>query len=331
MKVRTFLWAVLVTILLVITPQQMLAARAIKIFILSGQSNMIGHGKIEGTSRRVKPDRQNPPVGTLRYLVNKNPRKYGPLVDRSGAWVSRDDVWCWSRNTNGVQGKRNYAVDDARGALSVQFGQDADKFGPELAFGHVVGERYKEPVVLIKMAWGGRSLAKNFRPPTAVEKRGGEVGPEYKLMLAYYEEAMRDIKSQFRRQKFELAGFGWHQGFNDRINPKFTAEYEQNMADFIADVREAFDAEDLPFVIATTGMSVRTPVHKKLVAAQMAMADYKKYRQHHGNVAVVDTTPFYRSKEISPANQLHHWNLNAESYYLIGEAMGEAMMKLVGR
>jgi hypothetical protein len=36
----------------------------------------------------------------------------------------------------------------------------------------------------------------------------------------------------------ELAGFGWHQGWNDRINPKFTDEYETNMAHFIRDVRK---------------------------------------------------------------------------------------------
>ena len=30
----------------------------------------------------------------------------------------------------------------------------------------------------------------------------------------------------------------------------------------------------------------------------------------------------------SPTGQGYHWNTNAETYYLIGEAMGNAMKKL---
>jgi len=31
---------------------------------------------------------------------------------------------------------------------------------------------------------------------------------------------------------------------------------------------------------------------------------------------------------VSPTGQGFHWNTNAETYYLIGEAMGHAMKKL---
>ena len=44
--------------------------------------------------------------------------------------------------------------------------------------------------------------------------------------------------------KFELAGFGWHQGWNDRINEKFNAEYESNMSHFIRDIRKDLGAPD---------------------------------------------------------------------------------------
>ncbi|WP_394793426.1 hypothetical protein [Armatimonas sp.] len=48
-----------------------------------------------------------------------------------------------------------------------------------------------------------------------------------------------------------------------------------------------------------------------------------------GNVAFVGTKAFWRTKEESPTGQGYHWNTNAETYYLIGEAMGEAMKKLL--
>ena len=37
--------------------------------------------------------------------------------------------------------------------------------------------------------------------------------------------------------KPEIVGFGWHQGWNDGCSTEMTAEYEENMANFINDVR----------------------------------------------------------------------------------------------
>jgi alpha-galactosidase len=44
----------------------------------------------------------------------------------------------------------------------------------------------------------------------------------------------------------------------------------------------------------------------------------------------VGTRDFYRPKELSPSGQGYHWNGNAETYYLIGAGMGEAMLELLG-
>lgn len=35
-----------------------------------------------------------------------------------------------------------------------------------------------------------------------------------------------------------------------------------------------------------------------------------------------------KAPDVSPNGQASHWNCNAETYYLIGEAMGVAMKKL---
>ena len=50
------------------------------------------------------------------------------------------------------------------GKLAPGFGARGSTIGPELGFGHVVGDAFDEPVLLIKTAWGGKSLQKDFRP-----------------------------------------------------------------------------------------------------------------------------------------------------------------------
>ncbi len=295
------------------------AADSIKVFLMAGQSNMQGHGRLETGNASVSGG-----IGSLRYQVNNDPANYGHLVDANNNWATRNDVWVWSRHLT--------ETSKATGDLGPGFGVDADRFGPELGFGNVLGDLFDDQVVLVKTAWGGKSLAVDFRPPTAVADRGGTVGTYYNLILSSYQEALVDIAGQFPGKSIELTGYGCHQGCNDRVNQTHNNEYEGNMADFIEDIRDALNAPDLPFVIATTGMSGWTETHPRalsLMNAQLAMANATKYPDFVGNVSVVETRDFYRDVNASPANQGFHWNQNGETYYLIGQGMGEAMAQLV--
>jgi alpha-galactosidase len=183
-------------------------------------------------------------------------------------------------------------------------------------------------VLLIKLAWGGKSLGKDFRPPSS----GGEVGPYYKEVVQRTKAVLSDLKKEFPEfagRGHEIVGFGWHQGWNDRVNQTFNDEYEKNMANFIRDIRKDLGVKDLPFVIAETGMSGKDEKHPRalsLMKAQAAVAEYKEFK---GNVAFVGTKEFWRDQSVSPSGQAYHWNTNAETYYLIGEAMGHAMKKLL--
>lgn len=283
--------------------------KSLKVYILAGQSNMVGSGFVKADPKR------NGGKGSLEFLV-KNPataEKFKPLMGKDEKWVVRDDVWI------------HYL--DRKGKLTVGFGGGEDRIGPELGFGQVVGNASEEPVLLIKLAWGGKSLGKDFRPPSS----GGEVGPYYKEILQRTKDVLANVGKEFPElagRKVELVGFGWHQGWNDRVNQAFNDEYEKNMANFIRDIRKDLGVENLPFVIAETGMSGAEEKHPRalsLMKAQAAVAEHKEFR---GNVAFVGTKKFWREKEDSPTGQAFHWNTNAETYYLIGEAMGQAMLKL---
>lgn len=287
-------------------------ALPVKAFVLAGQSNMVGHGFVMADPKR------NGGKGSLEQVV-RDPaigRKFKHLLNKDGSWRVRDDVYI------------HYF--DRKGRLTVGFGAGTDCIGPELGFGSVVGDALKEPVLLIKLAWGGKSLAQDFRPPSS----GGTVGPYYTEVVRQAQEVMASVETHFPELKgrtVQLAGFGWHQGWNDRINAGFVAEYEQNMANFIRDIRKDLRAPGLPFVIGETGMggeAEQNPTALGLMRAQAAVAQHPEFK---GNVAFVGTRAFWRPKEISPSAQDYHWNSSGETYYLIGDAMGKAMADLLKR
>jgi hypothetical protein len=285
--------------------------KPVKVFVLAGQSNMEGQGFIQADPKR------NEGKGSLEFLV-KDPATadtFKQLLGEDGKWAVRDDVWIYYL--------------DRKGKLTVGYGAKNDRIGPELGFGAVIGDAFAEPVLLIKLAWGGKSLANDFRPPSS----GGEVGPYYKEIVERSKAVLRDLKNEFPEfgdRRYELAGFGWHQGWNDRINQAFNDEYEKNMANFIRDIRKDLGVKDLPFVIAETGMTGPEEKHPRALSLMKAQAAVAEYKEFQGNVAFVATKAFWRDKEVSPTGQGYHWNTNAETYYLIGEAMGNAMKKLCG-
>lgn len=286
------------------------APAPLQVFILAGQSNMQGAGAL-----RANPDRHGG-AGSLEHLVRDeaSAERYAHLVDENGDWVVRDDVWI--------------SYFEREGGLSVGYGSREDTIGPELGFGHVVGEALEADVLLIKVAWGGKSLAVDFRPPSA----GGEVGLFYTQLFDQVRLVLGSLEERFpayQGQGYELAGFGWHQGWNDRVNQAHNDAYEQNLAHFIRDLRTELEAPELPFVLAETGMSGHAETHPRalsLMRHQAAVADYEEFQ---GNVAFVGTRDFYRPAEESPSGQSYHWNSNAETYYLIGEGMGLAMLELL--
>ncbi len=285
--------------------------KPLKVFILAGQSNMEGQGFIKADPRR------NGGKGSLEFLV-KDPataERFKHLVDKDGKWVVRDDVWI------------HYL--GRKGKLTVGYGAKEDRIGPELGFGHVIGDAFEEPVLLIKLAWGGKSLARDFRPPSS----GGAVGPYYKEIVERTKAVLKDLKKEFPEfgdRGYELTGFGWHQGWNDRVNQAFNDEYEKNLANFIRDIRRDLGVKHLPFVIAETGMSGPEEKHPRALSLMKAQAAVAEYEEFKGNVAFVGTKAFWRDRSVSPTGQAYHWNTNAETYYLIGEAMGIAMKKLCG-
>jgi hypothetical protein len=279
----------------------------VKVFILAGQSNMEGQGSVDHDDNGGK--------GSLVWSManSKSATKMKKLKDEKGDWVVRDDV------------QISFKVGDEvlKGGLTVGYtGYAADgsrrHMGPELGFGCVLGDFYPEPVLLIKTAWGGKSLFVDFRPPGS----GGQVGPCYTKMV----EEVRAALAELGDQKYEIAGFYWQQGWNDMCEQPATAEYSRNLVNLVSDLRKEFKVPTLPVVVGELGNG--GPV------TEGEMFEFRKAQEEGTkqikNALFIETTDFARPAELSPCpTHEHHWFANAESYFLIGEAAGEGMKSLL--
>ena len=248
----------------------------VKVYILAGQSNMQGHAK----------------VSTLAYMA-EDPATAGLLSqmqDGEGGFRRVDNTWV-SYLTQG----RGPDSGEGTGPLTVGFGarsdpaEVSDTIGPEYTFGLRMQEAVGGPMLIIKTAWGGKSLHTDFRPPSAgpyeltdsereaIAKRGLDVEQEaaarrersglfYRQMMAHVEDVLADpgrvVPGYEASQGYELAGFVWFQGWNDMVDGSVYSErgapgsydaYSELLAAFIRDVRRDLDTPQLPFVIGVMG------------------------------------------------------------------------------
>src|SRR3954468_5803956 len=129
------------------------ANKPLKVFILAGQSNMEGHAKIETFDYIGDDPATAPLLKQMRGLDGK------PTVC-DGAWIS---YFTGSGDQNG----------EGFGKLTAGYGsrqqpeKNGGEIGPEFTFGLTMDAALEEPVLIIKTAWGGKSLYHDFRPPSA--------------------------------------------------------------------------------------------------------------------------------------------------------------------
>jgi hypothetical protein len=280
-----------------------------KVFILAGQSNMQGQGVVS----MDHPQYYNEGKGNLEWSMkhSESALKMKHLKDEHGNWVERKDVQISYKSKD----------EHRKGNLTVGYTGygGSSHIGPELQFGHVVGDYFEEPVFLIKTAWGGKSLHVDFRPPSS----GGQVGPYYTQMIEEIHAALDGLG----QVPYELAGFVWMQGWNDMVTKPAIPEYASNLVNLAKDVRKEFNAHQLPFIVGELGNG--GPAIK-----ESNMAEFRK-AQREGTArmeyaAFVETTAFARPKERSPnITHGHHWYGNAESYFLIGDALAKAAIDLI--
>jgi hypothetical protein len=263
--------------------------------------------------------------GDLTTLTTKE-GKFPWMVDDAGTWSVRNDV-TYAEVRIAPEGRWEPLSATSNGKF----------IGPEVPFGYVMGTFHDEQVLLIESSMGNRALNFDFRPPSSAkteeDKANKWCGLEYDLMLEGAHKALGNIANivpGYKGQGYEMAGFVWWQGHKDSGQTK--AQYEAHLVNLIQDLRKEFNAPKMPMVVATVGFGGWniSDAYMEIHKAQMAVADPKQHPEFAGQVATVDTRGYWRDAADSPTGTGYHYNHNAETYMLTGDALGRAMVGLLG-
>jgi hypothetical protein len=325
--------------------------KPVQVFILLGQSNMVGLGKVKGSEI------------SLEHAV-KEKKKYQYLVDDAGAWAERKDV-------------RYVQYMSGRGPLRNEWMKvSGGNLGPEYGIGHPLGNAIDSPVMILKCCIGNRALGWDLLPPGSERSEfvtKDKAGVEQKLVYAGYKDkpefwamdpakglqtepapwvdkkgkpidwyagkqwdfdigdakkALSELEKHYPGAKsYEVAGFFFWQGERDAGNAGHAAHYEKNLVAFIKALRKEFNSPNAKFVCGTLGEAVKGtsgPTGLVLDAHLAVDGASGKYPEFRGNVATIYTHPMAQG-----GSGNSHYGGKAEVYMDVGEAMGRAMVELL--
>ncbi|MFM7167084.1 MAG: sialate O-acetylesterase [Planctomycetaceae bacterium] len=293
--------------------------KPLKVFILAGQSNMEGHAAIS----------------TFDY-IGKDPRTAPMLTEmRNSDGTPRvcENVWM-SWLTGPYDGSAN---GEGLGKLTAGFGargdhptRDGGKIGPEFTFGIYMEKELQQPILIIKTAWGGRSLNTEFRPPGAgqyrlpretqeawdrhpegahgiprfedrkkwQDEKNAACGVFYRMMIEHVKKVLADPKRvcpQYDEQAgYELAGFVWLQGFNDLVDGQTYpgGNYDEYSRLLSHFIRDVRKDLSAPQLPFVIGV-LGVGGETENEAFRKAMAAPADLPEFKGNVIAVATAPFW--------------------------------------
>jgi hypothetical protein len=269
---------------------------------------------------------------------------YQHWVDENDDWIKRDDV----------QVIFPEMFNDPR-PLSVGMGNPVDRFGPELEFGRIVGDRYDGPTLLIKTAWGGKDVAVDFRPPSRGTNNYTTWTPGYTSDLEkephvpqenygkYYDltvNTIQDILSLIERGEifeghttWELKGLVWWQGWNDVIHPRKVEEYEANLIALFRDLRIDLQEPELPIVVGEMGQLGPNPpaqnwLRENILTMRRSQRAVTFPNDFHNTSRYVMTSTYVVENGAHYDGDYHYYG-RADTYMQVGRAFGQTMSQLL--
>lgn len=306
--------------------------KPLKVFILVGQSNMEGPANVE-TFDYIGDDPATVP------LLNMMRGRDGKPTVCDHTWISY---------LTGA-GDENFELS---GKLTAGYGsmwgldrtKPGNKIGPEFTFGLKMDSVFTEPVLIIKAAWGGKSLHTDFRPPSAgpyqlndyqkklyygppghgvpkdmnqwLADKKRETGHYYRLMIEHVKKVLADPKRVVPdydpAKGYELAGFVWFQGWNDMVDSHtYPDRGKPGRFDLYSELLAHF-IRDVRRDLGAPKMPFVIGVmgvgglkaEPDILEFRKAMAAPAALPEFKGNVVAVETAPFW-SEELAAIDKKH--------------------------
>ena len=317
---RLLLWIAPLVVVCGLSPATVLAqGKRLKVFVLAGQSNMEGHAAVSTFDYIGKDPLTAPILKEMRH-PDGTPR----VCDR--VWMSYlTGPYDGSANGEGL-GKLTTGF----GARGDQPTRDCGKIGPEFTFGIYMEKGLSQPILIIKTAWGGRSLNTEFRPPSAgpyqlpkqvqelwdrhpqgahgipkLEERqkwkaekDAASGVFYRMMVEHVKKVLADPKRVHpeydEKAGYELAGFVWLQGFNDLVDGQTypNGNYDEYSRLLSHFIRDVRNDLSAPKMPFVIGV-LGVGGENENEAFRNAMAAPADMPEFKGNVLAVPTAPFW--------------------------------------
>ena len=174
-----------------------------KVILLGGQSNASGCSRDEYLKKNVSAE---------KYSEYQNGYDNVYINYLSGAKKSESFIKCTTKQ-----------------------GEIEDGFGPELGLAEELHNKHpNELFFIIKYAWGGSNLYKQWLSPSSK----GKTGQFYKEFVKYVNTSLEYLIS--KNYDIEIEGMCWMQGESDSVSYTIATEYKDNLTNFIKDIRKEF-------------------------------------------------------------------------------------------
>ena len=244
--------------------------------------------------------------GTLAKLLEEPgfEARWGWVRDGEGDWEAREDVGVWYRS----------AHEEKKGPLSIGYAVYGGRhhFGPELALGKVLGDRFDDPVLLVKACWEARASV-DFRPPSA----GGKAGPYFGRMFKELDAALADVGAASPVEGARGRGLRVVPGVERRLRRRGDAQLRREPRALDRRCAGTARFEELPVVVGQTGNMKNPALHAAQRAGAKGPARTHRLRETEASCASRRTLRTPPTAITGSACGEH---------LLIGEALGESMI-----
>ena len=196
-------------------------------------------------------------------------------------------------------------------------------FGPELGIADKLNELYPDQTFfIIKCAWGGSNLYDQWLSPSSF----GKTGKLYKHFVEFVETSLEYLESKNYDVKIEA--MCWMQGESDSVYVVDAMSYENNLKNFIYDIRNKFEGyasdDGIAFVDAyIADNSDYWIYYEQINASKKAVADSSPIN------VVIDTVSHGLSCLEEPSEDPDLAHYDSMSQIKLGHLFAEELVKFL--